>query len=105
MPFECAFEFGEQVEAGVLVLADPAFGDVVDGDGVEVVDLLAAPPERDDEIGVFEDAEVFGGSLAGHVEVGGEAAEGLAVIGVEPVEERAAGGVGEGFEDGVRVGG
>jgi hypothetical protein len=103
--FEMLLEVAESLEAVAFVFADPAFVDVVDGDGVEVVELFAAVPDGGDEVGVLEEAEVLGDGLAGHVEVRAEGGEGLAVVLVEKVEELAAAGVGEGFEDVVHDGG
>lgn len=50
---------------------------------------------------VLEDGEVLGYALAGHVQVGAELGQGLAIVGVQDVQEQAPVGVGEGFEEGV----
>jgi len=67
--FELLFEIGKGLKLRALILADPALGDLVDGDGIEVVKLFAAVPDDGDEVGVLEQVEVLGHGLTGHVEV------------------------------------
>jgi hypothetical protein len=98
-PFEGEFEVVERAETGLLEFADPADVDFVEGNGVEEVEFFASVTADGDEIGCFEEGEVLGDSLAGHLEAGAELAEGLAASLVEAVEELTAAGVGEGFED------
>ena len=94
-------EVAEGLQAVALVLADPALVDFVDGDGVEVVKLFPAVPDGGDEVGVLEEVEVLRHGLAGHVEVLAESGEGLAVVLMQQVEQLAAAGIGQGFENGV----
>lgn len=94
-------EVAERLQAVPLVLADPALVDFVDGDGVEVVELFAAVPDGGDEVGVLEEVQVLGHGLTGHVEVLAEGGEGLAVVLMQQVEQLAAAGIGQGFENGV----
>ncbi len=49
----CFLRSASAREAAALELADPALGDLVDRHRVEVVQLLAAPPDRDDELGAL----------------------------------------------------
>jgi len=81
-----------------LVLADPAFVDVVNGDRIEVVQLFAAVPDDGDEVGVLQQVQVLGHRLAGHVEVRAERGQRLPAALVEQVEQLAAAGIGQGFE-------
>src|SRR5262249_13406678 len=48
-------------------------------DGVDEMQLLAAAPHGGDEVGRLQDADVLGGGLPGHVEVGRELAQRLPV--------------------------
>ena len=94
----------ESLQAVTLVFADPALVDFVDGDGVEVVELFAAVPDGGDEVGVLEEIEVLGHGLPGHVEVLAEGGEGLAVVLVQQIEQLAAAGIGQSFENVVHDG-
>jgi hypothetical protein len=100
---EFAFEFGESAQLPALVPADPARADLVDGDRVQVVELLASAPHDDDEVRRLQDVEVLRDRLTRDVLVGAEFAERLAVARVQAVEQRAAARVGKGTEDGVQV--
>ena len=78
---------------------------MLEGGGVEEVELVAALAAGVEEAGGFEDVEVLGDGLAGggqtvfHDEAGAELEEGLAVAVEELVEDGAPGGVGERVED------
>jgi len=65
------------------------------------VELLAAAPKRNDEPGADEDRQMFGCTLAGHAEVAAELVQSLAIVFMEPIEERTSAGVGKSFKDGV----
>jgi hypothetical protein len=97
--FEMFREVAEGLQTVALVFADPALVDFVNGDGIEVVELFAAVPDGGDEVGVLEEVEVLGHGLAGHVEVLAEGGEGLTVVFVQQVEQLAAAGIGQGFEN------
>ena len=57
----CSPSYGSQrLKARALELVDPPFLHLVDGHGVEVVELLPASPQRGHEVGAFEDVEVLG---------------------------------------------
>jgi hypothetical protein len=92
------FQVGEEAEASSLVLADPAIGNLVNGYGVEVVQFFAAAAERSDKAGFFQNAQVFRNSLARHLEILAEIAQGLSVFRVKAIEQEAAAGVGQRFE-------
>ena len=61
--------------------------------------FLAAPPERDDQIGFDEQGKMFGNTLAGHPQMPAELGQGLAIVLEELIEESAPGWLGEGFKD------
>src|SRR5262245_38935020 len=67
------------------------------------MELLAAPPEDDHEVRLLQHRQVLGDRLPGHVQVGAELPERLPVVGVQPVKQQAACGVGEGLENLVMV--
>ena len=92
-------EVAEGLEVGLFELRDPALVDLVERDGVEVVELLPALLDRGHETRGLEDFEVLGDALAGDGQVLAQRAERLAVVGVEPVEQAPAGRVREGLED------
>ena len=66
---------------------------------VEVVQLLAAMPERGDEIGGLEDRKMLGHGLPRHGEAVAEFVQRLAVAGVKPVQQRPPRSIGQRFED------
>src|SRR6185312_2349926 len=92
---ECAFQVGQGVDATAVVLPDPALPDLVDGRRVQVVQLLPAAAERRDEVRGLEHGEVLADGLPGHVELRAELAQGLAVAGVQAVQQPPAAGIGE----------
>lgn len=94
-------EVAESLQTVTLVLADPALVDFVNGDGVEEVELFPTVPDGGDEVGVLKEIEVLGHGLAGHVEVLAEGGEGLAVVLMQQVQQLAAAGIGQGFENGI----
>jgi len=50
------FQFAERGELAALEFPDPPLADLMDRDRVEIMQLLAAVPERGDEVGRFENA-------------------------------------------------
>ena len=65
---------------------------------------LSRPRRRcGDEVCIFEDVEVLGDGLTGHVDAFAEFAEGLPIASEEAVEEQTAAGVGEGSEDQIGI--
>jgi hypothetical protein len=75
--------------------------DRAQGLGVETVNAVAANPVFADEAGATEKAEMFGDGRARDGEGVSDLSGGLVAL-AEQVEDGAAGGVGEGAEDGVR---
>src|SRR5947208_2868905 len=51
-----------------LIFADPALGDFVDRDGIQIVELLAPAPHRGHQIGVFQYCQVLRYRLARHIQ-------------------------------------
>jgi hypothetical protein len=96
-------EVGEGAQLDALVLVYPAIGDVVDGDRVEEVELVATAAAGGDEICLLEDTKVLGDCLARHLDAFTELREGLPVFGEEPVEKQASAGICEGSEDEVGI--
>ena len=100
---QCRLEIGQGFGPRPVVVVDPAVRDVVDGCGVEVVELLPPPAQRGDEAGRLEHAEVLGHRLTGHPHPGAELGEREAVVLVEPIEQPAPGGIAQGPEDRIHV--
>src|SRR5258708_1459202 len=95
-----SLEIVERRHPASLELVDPAIGDLVNRDWIEIVELLASSPCGDDEIGFLEQCQVLADGLARHVESLAQVAQRLAVGGEEPIEQLAAARIGECFEDG-----
>jgi len=94
----------EGFQVGGLELLDPAAGDFMEGDGIEVVEFFAAAKYGGDEVGGCEDGEVLGDGLAAHRKGGGELRKREAVVCAQSVQNLAAVRGGEGFEDFVHGG-
>src|SRR4051812_30844289 len=88
-------ERGERAHPVALELADPAFGDGVDGRGVEVVQLFAAVPDDGDEPGVLEQRQVLRDRLPGHLQRLTQVGERLPRVSVQTIEETAPARVGQ----------
>jgi hypothetical protein len=83
------------------VFVDPAFRNFLQRSGIEVMAFFAAMPKGNGKFGAFQDIEMFTDSLPGHLKVAAEFVQGLAIVLVELVEQRAASGMSEGTKDGV----
>ncbi len=79
-------QFVERVQASALVLADPALVDLVKRRGIQVVKFLATAPDRRDQVGRFEQRQMLGHRLPGHVEILAKLAQSLTVVGMQPIE-------------------
>src|SRR5262245_15707572 len=97
-------ERGQRLRVLPVVVVDPAVGDVVDRGCVQVVQLPPALADRGDQLGPLEHREVLGHRLPHHGEAGAQLGEGLAVPGVQAVEQLTARRVGQRLEHSIRVG-
>lgn len=75
----------------------------MDGDRIEVVELLAPPADGRDQIDLLEPLQVLRDALPRHVEVLAELSEGLAGVGAQHVEQTPARRVRDRLEDSVDV--
>ena len=66
---------------------DPAFGDRVDRDGIDEMQLLSALPFPGNEVCLLEDRQMFRNGLACHVQPLAKLTERLTIPSVQPVEE------------------
>src|SRR6185369_8670394 len=89
----------ERCKFPALEFPDPAFADLMDRNRIEIVQLLAAMPERGDEVGRFENPKVLCHRLPRHGEAVAEFVQRLSVFDVKPVEQRAPRRIGKRFED------
>ena len=89
----------EGFESGGLEGFDPTPSDFVQWHRVEVVEFLAAAKDRRDQVGGFEDGEMLRDGLAAHRERCDELRKSQPVVFPQPVQELAAVGIGQGFED------
>lgn len=96
---EEGFEVGELVRPEKAVVLEPTI-DGAEGLRVETVKAVAADALFVDEMGVAEQAEVLGDGRAGDWEGASDLSRGLMALAKE-VEDGAAGGIGEGAEDGI----
>src|SRR4030095_8971046 len=96
---QLSFQLAERCKFPALEFSDPAFADLMDRNRIEIVQLLAAMPERGDEVGRFENPKVLCHRLPRHGEAVAEFIQRLSVFGVKPVEQRAPRRIGKRFED------
>src|SRR5258708_22966930 len=89
IPFlQLPFQFAERGKLAALKFFDPPLADLMDRHRVEIVQLLAAMPERGDEVGRLENCKVLRDRLPGHGEALAEVVQGLSVAGVKSVQQR-----------------
>jgi hypothetical protein len=93
-----SFDGAQRFQTGALEFVDPPLLHLVQGDGIEVVQLLPAAADGADQVGRLQDGQVLGRGLPGHVEAGAELAEGLAALLPQLVEEVAPGRIGQRLE-------
>ena len=67
--FKTMLELAQGEQEPALIFINPSLGDLVQRRGVEVVELAAPVPERDNEVCPSEQGEMFGYRLARHIEV------------------------------------
>src|SRR5215213_5606452 len=96
---QLSFQLAERCKFPALEFLDPAFADLVDRNRIEIVQLLAAMPERGDEVGRFKNPKVLCDRLPRHGEAVAELVQRLSVVGVKPVQQRASRRIGKRFED------
>lgn len=97
--FGSFFEVTQGVQVLPLKFLNPTLVDLVDGDGVKIVQLLAPPADGRNEVGVLQAAEVLRDRLARHHEVRAEFPQRLASPGSQAVEQAPSRGIREGLED------
>src|SRR5450755_3591531 len=96
--FKILFQAGEQADGVGGVATDPAVGDSLDGNRVEIVPACATFSADDDQFGLLEYAEMLHDSAAVNIlEVGAQVASGAGTV-LEQVEELATARIGKGFE-------
>src|SRR5258708_9537389 len=100
MPFlQLPFQFAECGKLAALEFPDPPLADLMDRHRIEIMQLLAAMPERGDEAGRLENCKVLCDGLPRHGEAVAEFVQGLTVFGVKPVQQRPPRSIGQRFED------
>ena len=92
---QCSLQIGQGVDAGAVVVLDPTLRDLVDGGGVQEVQLLPTTANRGQEVGRLQDGQVLAHRLAGHVLAFAELLQALAAGVVQAVEQAPAAGVGQ----------
>src|SRR5258705_4302859 len=93
------FQFAERGQLAALEFFDPPLADLMDRHRIEIVQLLAAIPERGHEVGCLENHKMLCHGLPCHGEAVAEFLQGLTVLGVKPVQQRPPRSIGQRFED------
>jgi hypothetical protein len=87
-------------DMGFCIVRDPSIVDLSNGDRVEVVTLGATDPFDDDQVRLFEDAQMFHHTESGHVGCYlAQFGQGLAVVRAEGIEQGSAVTIGQRLED------
>jgi len=89
----------ERTETGSSVLVDPALRNLLKRSRIQIVELLPATPERNNQVGFDQEIKVFADALAGHVEMATKFVQGLAVVMVKVIQQGAAAGIGQGSKN------
>jgi hypothetical protein len=98
-----SFDGAQGPQARPLEFVDPPLLHVVQGDGIEVVQLFPAATDGADQVGRLKDGQVLGRGLPSHVEARAQLAEGLPGLLSEQVEQVAPRRIGESLEDRVHT--
>ncbi len=83
--FGSFFEIPQHVQGLLFIFLNPTLVDLVDGDGVQIVQLLAPPADGRNEVGVLQAAEVLRDRLARHHEVRTKFPQRLASTGAQAI--------------------
>ena len=81
-----------------LVFCDPAFVYFMDGDRVEIVELLTPSSHRGNQVGVFKPREVLCHRLAGHIQVRTKLSERPASVRAQGIQQASPGRVSKSLE-------
>lgn len=92
--FQLFLQLAEGFEAGGFEGLDPAPRNFVQGHGVQVVEFLATAENGGHEVGLFEDAQVFGGGLSAHLQRRGDFGQCLTIVLPQPIKDLTAVGIG-----------
>ena len=96
---EASLQITQGAEAALLVFVDPALGDLLEWDRIEIMELLPASPQRNDKVRFGQESKMFGHGLARHIEVLAKFTQGLAIVAMQLIEERASARVSQSFKD------
>lgn len=102
-PLQSGLEVAQRSGPALGVLADPPIVDQPDGDGVQEVQFLAAPPLRDHQARLLQHSQVLHHPEPGHVEAGLEGGQRLAVLVEERIQEAPPGRIRQRLEYIVRI--
>src|SRR6266404_6265356 len=86
--FKGSFEFRKCIQAWCLELADPTLRDAVDRNGVDEMQLFAAMAAHRNQVRLLQDGKMLCYRLAAHFHPLTQITQGLAISGVQPIEEQ-----------------
>ena len=79
----------------MLKFLDPPLVNLMDGHGVDVVKLFSAPPYEGHQIRRFENGEMLGHCLTGHIQASAQHRQTPAVVLVKAIEQLSSAGIGQ----------
>src|SRR5262252_7430828 len=104
LSLQSLLELVQSPQAPALELLHPAVVDLVDGHGVQEVELLATAPRRADEVRLLEQREVLRDRLPGHVHPLAELAQREPARLEQAIEKLSPAGIRERFEHRIHPG-
>jgi hypothetical protein len=78
--FETFFQIAQRPKAMVFVFANPALVDLVQGHWIQIMQLLASVPDNDHQVPRFQQGQMLGDCLTGHVEMSTQLGQCLPVV-------------------------
>jgi len=81
------FHVAQRLQARTLEFADPAFANLMDRHGIEVVKLLAAAFDRRDQIRLLENGQVLAHCLPRHGKALAQLTKRLSIVGAQAIQQ------------------
>jgi len=83
------FQFTQRLQVVAFIFADPALVNLVQRHRIQVMQLLAPAPDRGDQVRGLQQGQMFSHRLPGHVQMRAELPQGLPIVLVQLIQQRA----------------
>lgn len=88
--FETLFQITQRLKAMAFVFANPTVVDLLQRHWIEEMQFLASAPDRGDEVRLFEENQVLGHRLPGHLQMLTQLRQRLTIVRVQLIQQLAA---------------